>query len=159
MRGQGVELPKPVRAVRDMGRGTQRGWCPREISWGLAHTWLSIAQEDNGRARQPDDRVGRPESLVAEFQLLHDSQMAGRVGAVEVIQQATALTDHHQQSAARAVVFGKFLQVLGELVDALGEQGDLHVGRASVFFVETKILHDFRFVFQFRTHLRLFVRA
>jgi hypothetical protein len=25
--------------------------------------------------------------------------------------------------------------------------------------VETKILHDFRFVFQFRTHLRLFVRA
>ena len=100
VRGQGVELPKPVRAVRDMRRETQQGWCPREINWGLARTWLSIAQEDNGRARQPDDRVGRPEALVAEFQLLHDCQMAGRIRAVEVIQQATALSDHHQQSTA-----------------------------------------------------------
>ena len=52
-RGHGVKPAKPVRAGRFNGREAQKLCAFGEIVWGLAHTWLSIAQEDKARARRP----------------------------------------------------------------------------------------------------------
>ena len=44
---------------------------------------------------------------------------------LEVLEEAPALADEQQQAAARVVVVLVRLEVLGEVLDALGEEGDL----------------------------------
>src|SRR5213078_897098 len=51
---------------------------------------------------------------------------------LEIAKEAAALADHHQQAAARVMVLAVGPQVLCELVDPLGEKGDLDLGRAGV---------------------------
>ena len=75
---------------------------------------------------------------VAKLQLLRDRVIAGRVGLVEIIQQTAALTHHFEQTTPRAVVFQVLLEVLGQMVDTLGEQRDLHVSGTSVLLVQLK---------------------
>jgi hypothetical protein len=43
------------------------------------------------------------------------------------------------------MVFFVLLQVVGEVVDALSKERNLHIRRASVPFVELKIVDGFRF--------------
>ena len=57
------------------------------------------------------------------------------VVAAEVLQQAPALADQHQQAAPGVMVLLVAAQVLGELVDARRQQGHLHLGRAGVALV------------------------
>ena len=87
------------------------------------------------------------EVLVPKLELLCDGLISADVRIVQVIEQAAALADHHQQSAARTVIFGVALQVSGEVIDALGQQGNLHVGRAGVLLVQLELLDGFRFGF------------
>jgi hypothetical protein len=53
--------------------------------------------------------------------------VSGEIGGVEVIQKTAALADHFEQAAPGAVIFDVFLQMLGQVVDSLGEQGHLHI--------------------------------
>ena len=71
-------------------------------------------------------------ALVAQAQVGDQGAVALDVGALEVAQQAAALADEHQQAATRVVVLDVRAQVLGELVDPLGHQGDLDLGGAGV---------------------------
>lgn len=73
-----------------------------------------------------------------KLQLLGHRLIARQVGLVEVIQQPAALADHFQQTAPRAVVLDVLLQMLGQVVDALGQKGDLHVRGACVLVVKLK---------------------
>ena len=66
---------------------------------------------------------------------------------MQIIQQTAALADHDQQSPAGAVVFDVFLQVLGQVVDALGQQRDLDVGRTGIPLVQFEIRDHLRFCF------------
>ena len=50
----------------------------------------------------------------------------------QVVQHLAALTDHLQQAAAAVVVVDVDLQVLGELLNPGGEDGDLDLGGAGV---------------------------
>jgi hypothetical protein len=81
---------------------------------------------------------GRPQKLVAQLELFGDGGVPFHVRVVKIIEQAAALTNHHQKAAAGAVVFFVALQVLGQMVDTLGEQRDLHVSGTSVLFVQLK---------------------
>jgi hypothetical protein len=45
-------------------------------------------------------------------------------------------------------------QVVGELVNAGGQQGNLHFGRTGVAFVTGEVLHDCRFFFFLDWHVR-----
>ena len=70
--------------------------------------------------------------LATQAEVGDERAVALEVGALEVAQQPAALADQHQQAAARVVVLALRAQVLGQLVDPLGEQRDLDLGRAGV---------------------------
>ena len=76
--------------------------------------------------------------LLAQLQLLRDRLITAHVGVVQVIQQTAALADHHQQSAARTVILAVLLKVLGQMIDPLGQQSDLHIRRTRVLLVQSK---------------------
>ena len=63
----------------------------------------------------------------------------------QVVKQTAALTDQLEQPTAAVVVLLVNLKVVSEVVDALGEQRDLDLRRASVPFGATKLLDDLRF--------------
>ena len=75
---------------------------------------------------------------MAQLQFFRDRLIASQVNRLQVFEKAAALADHHQQPAARAVVFFIGLQMLGQMVDALREQRDLHVRRTRVLGVRLK---------------------
>ena len=54
------------------------------------------------------------------------------IPAFEVIEQAASLRDHLEQSAPRVVIFLVRFEVLGELVNPIREQRDLHLRRPRV---------------------------
>jgi len=72
--------------------------------------------------------------------------VALRIGAAQVIEQAPALADHFQQPPAGTVIFDVTLQVLGQFVDARGEQRNLHVRRPCILRVELKLFGNFVFL-------------
>ena len=47
--------------------------------------------------------------------------------ALEIVQKTSALRDHLEQAAPRMVIFLVRFEVLGQLVDALAEQRNLHL--------------------------------
>lgn len=59
--------------------------------------------------------------LLSQFELLCNRLITADIGCVEVIQQTPALSYHHQQAPSGAVIFFVFLQMLGQVVDALRE--------------------------------------
>ena len=79
--------------------------------------------------------------LLTDAQLGDDSTVTVDILLCQVVQQVAALTDHHQQAAAGVVVVLVYTQVLGQLVDAGGEDGDLDFGRTGVALVGS-ILQD-----------------
>ena len=76
-----------------------------------------------------------------ELQFLRHRLIARQVGLMEIIQQPTALPDHFQQTAPGTVVLDVLLQMLGQVINSLGQKGHLHVRGACVPFVELKA-HD-----------------
>jgi hypothetical protein len=78
--------------------------------------------------------------------------LEGGIRVVQIIEQAMALADHHQQSPAGTVILGVGLQMLGEVVDALREQRDLHVGGTGIFFVQLELFNGL----YFGIHTRLY---
>jgi hypothetical protein len=78
----------------------------------------------------------REKESVAQLEPLGDRLIARQIGMMEIIQQATALSDHDQEAAAGAMVLDIFLQMFGQMIDALGQKSDLHVGGPCVALVQ-----------------------
>src|SRR5580658_10213155 len=57
---------------------------------------------------------------------------------MKIIQQATALADHDQETTAGAVVLDILLQMFGQMIDALGQKSDLHVSGPCVALVQSE---------------------
>jgi len=75
---------------------------------------------------------------VAQLQFLGNRLVTAQIGILQVFQKAAALADHDQQPATRAVIFLIGLQVLGQMIDALRQQRDLHIGLPSVLAMQLK---------------------
>src|SRR3954470_4847261 len=75
----------------------------------------------------------------AQAELADERAVALEVPLLQVVEQPPALADEHEQAAARVVVLLVLAQVLGEVVDALGEQGDLDAGIARVLGVVAEL--------------------
>ena len=74
-------------------------------------------------------------TLLTDTQLGDQSTIALDVLGHQVVQQLAALTDHLVQAAAAVVVLLVHTQVLGQLVDASGQDGHLDLGRTGVGLV------------------------
>jgi len=84
---------------------------------------------------------------MAQLELFGDRLVTAQVGVLQVIQQAAALADHHQQTAAGAMILHIALQMLGQMVDPLREQRDLHIRRPSVLGVRLELFNRLRLGF------------
>ena len=95
---------------------------------------------DNRRAAAANSsRSGEPlldGRLPAEAEPGDERPVPLDVVAPEVVEQATPPTDEHQEPSAGVMVLLVDLQVRREHVDPLGEERDLHLGRAGVGLVE-----------------------
>jgi len=61
----------------------------------------------------------------------------------QVSQHSTALAHQLEQAAAARFIVFIGTQVLGQLVDAIGQDGNLHFGRTGISIVPMKILNRF----------------
>src|SRR5687768_2683432 len=91
-----------------------------------------------------DARPGSGRTLTGstpQAQARHHLLVALGRGALQVVQELAPLVHHLEKAATRSMVALVGDEVLAELVDACGEQCDLHLRRARVFGV-TSILRD-----------------
>src|SRR5690606_2818641 len=88
----------------------------------------------------------RPKPLLApsppQAQLLHPRPVPLAVLALQVVEQAPPLPDHLVKSAPGVVVLLVHPQVLGQLVDAGGQNGHLHLRRTGVALMLLKVGDD-----------------
>ena len=80
--------------------------------------------------------------LLTDAELGNNRTVALDVVFGHIVQQAAALTNHFEQTLTAVIVLLVHLQVLGELVNALGEDGDLHLRRAGVALVGLVVFDD-----------------
>jgi len=80
--------------------------------------------------------------LLSQVQLLDDGTVAVDVYLLEVTEEITSVTDHLEQTAAAVVVLHVGLQVLGQAVDAVGQNGNLNLGRTGVTLVDGVLSND-----------------
>ena len=78
--------------------------------------------------------------LLAQVELFEDDLVAVGRGVLEVIEEGAAFCHHHEEAAAGGMILDVGLEVLGELVDALGEERDLHISAAGVLLVDLEAL-------------------
>lgn len=64
---------------------------------------------------------------------------------MEIIQQFAALSHHDEQTTAGAVILLVGLQMLGQRINALSQQRNLHVCGTSVLLVQPKLLNRISF--------------
>ena len=87
--------------------------------------------------------------LLADTEACDNGTIALDVCLDEVIEQTLSLTDHLQKAASGVVVVLVLLEMLGKVVDSLGENSDLDFGRTCVALVESVLLDNgFFFCFQ-----------
>jgi hypothetical protein len=81
-------------------------------------------------------------SLLSETQFFDDGSVAFDLGRLEVIEKPAALANHFEKAPSAMVVFLVDPEVLGQILDLLGEKGDLDLRRAGIVIVES-ILVDY----------------
>ena len=83
-----------------------------------------------GEPRLPSVSTGT-ESL-SQAELLNDGTVTHDVLLLQIVQHVSALTDHFLKAATGMEILGVGFQMLGEVLDAGGQDGNLHFGRACV---------------------------
>ena len=76
----------------------------------------------------PANRTFSGEVLASDTEALDESTVTVDVDTREVAEQTTTTANEQKQSTTRVVVVLVFLEVLGQIEDALGEHGDLNLG-------------------------------
>jgi hypothetical protein len=73
--------------------------------------------------------------LVPEAQFLDDLPVSVDIRTLQVVQETATTSDHLEEPTTTVVVLFVEAEVVRQIVDLLGEQGDLNAGRASVGLV------------------------
>src|SRR5262249_27922439 len=92
------------------------------------------------RAAAPGSSGRACARLLTETEPADDALVAFKVLALEVVEQASPLADHLHQAESRVVVLRVAAEVAGEVLDPLGEAGDLDFRGAGVGVVGSVIL-------------------
>jgi len=80
--------------------------------------------------------------LFADAELGNNGLIPFRVVLLQLVEQATTPADHHEKSAARAVVFLVRFEVFRQLTNALAQQRDLDFGTAGIGSVRAIRVND-----------------
>jgi hypothetical protein len=94
-----------------------------------------------GKPTAENKKAALPVKLFAQLQFFRDVLITTQINVLQIIEQATALADHYQQPATRAVIFFVRLQMFRQMVDAMREQRNLHVRRTRVFVVRLELFN------------------
>lgn len=84
------------------------------------------------KGREPALKSASSRELLAQTELVDDDEITGAIRIAQIIEQTGSRANHHQQSAPTRVIFLVRSQMPRQLHDALGEQCDLHLGRAGI---------------------------
>ena len=79
--------------------------------------------------------------LEPDFELLYKLAMPFGVGPTKIIKELFSSRHHSQKASARMVVLGVLLQMVGELLDFIRKDGNLHFGRTSIFLMSPEFLY------------------
>jgi hypothetical protein len=90
-----------------------------------------------------DGRANGQERLLAYSQPLNQTLVSVEVGVFKIIQKSSSLADKLQEAASGMVILDVSLEMLGEVLDPLAEQRNLHLWRAGVRLMKPKLLHDY----------------
>jgi hypothetical protein len=74
--------------------------------------------------------------LSAQTQSLDELFISLFVRPPEVVQKAPTPAHHHDQATTRAMVLDMILEVIGQILDTLGKQGNLDLGGSGIPFVK-----------------------
>src|SRR4051812_35784038 len=85
--------------------------------------------------------------LAAQAELADERAVALEVLLLQVVQEAAALADEHEQPTTGVVVVLVLAEVLGEVVDPPRQQRDLHLGGAGVVLALAKAGDDLLLLF------------
>lgn len=80
--------------------------------------------------------------LLLQTELLDKSRVTTLIIGLEVTQVSAAIGHHLEKTATGMEILRILLEVLSELINLLGEERNLHIGRASVSFVYCNALYD-----------------
>ena len=83
--------------------------------------------------------------LLAEAETLQKFVILRQVVAFEIVEELATAGGHLKQAAAAVEIFAVCAQVLGQVIDASGEQRDLDLGRPGVGVVDFVFGNDFGF--------------
>jgi hypothetical protein len=97
----------------------------------------------------------KQERLLTNVQLFEDRFVPLGIFIFQKIQQTPTLANHFQKSATGMMVLCVTLEMLGERIDSLGEDGYLNFGRARIRRMSLVRADDFRLAL-FRQHETLF---
>src|SRR5579862_5091880 len=93
------------------------------------------------------------DALPAQSQIRNELPVPFQIFVLQVVQQPAALAHLQQQAATAVMVFLMNLQMLGQLIDRSGQNGDLHVGRSGVGSRTPEFGGDLRFLFFAQGHV------
>jgi hypothetical protein len=85
--------------------------------------------------------------LTTQAQTIHDFVITFDVRSLQVIQQTPPLLDHFQQAAPRMIILLVSLEMLGQVVNSLTQQGYLYLRRTGVGLMGTEVRHNLFFRF------------
>ncbi len=89
-------------------------------------------------------RVGTrfPRNLFLQTELLDECRVATLIILLKVAKVRTTVCDHLQKPTTRVEVLLVLLEVLCKLLNSLGQNTDLHAGRAVIGFMVGHLLND-----------------
>ena len=90
------------------------------------------------------DRVAK---LFTDVQAAQQIDVSLWVVTTHVVQQTAATANHSQQTATASIIFGVAAHMFGQVIDAAGQNGDLHSGGSSVLLAGLEIGDRFRLCF------------
>jgi hypothetical protein len=88
---------------------------------------------DAGRSPHPQSGGVR---LATQTKLFDEGPVAGLINLLDIVEQAAAGRNQLQQAATRVIVLTVALEVLGQVGNALGQDGNLNFRRTSVIWLD-----------------------
>lgn len=93
-------------------------------------------------------------ALLPDVQSLDEPAVVPRISPPQIPEEPATLSHQHHQASPRVEVLRVLTEVLCQLTDATGEEGDLDLGGARIELVKAIFLHDAGFRLLIHSGLR-----